>query len=195
MGLNICAVKSNIAKLSTVITCLMRHEKTLPTKFILPFYFLFLAGTLHAQIQKFDYKVENDSPFDRFNFTSTRTFLNDTIFADSGILCSEDTAVSCAITFKKIETTWYVKADGQWQEFFSPVDSLIKVIYFKNEKYILKPIRQSMNYNGFELYGFIKDILYVYTSDNSTLWFEPNCGVVIIEGDDDLVRQDFAKDM
>ena len=51
-----------------------------------------------------------------------------------------------------------------------------------------------MNYNGFELYGFIKDILYVYTSDNSTLWFEPNCGVVIIEGDDDLVRQDFAKD-
>ena len=83
--------------------------------------------------------------------------------------------------------------DGKWQEFFNPVDNSIKVVYFQNEKFILKPIAHSMNYDGISLLGFIREDLYVYTSHTSTLWFDPNLGVVIIDGDEQLIRQDFKK--
>ena len=149
---------------------------------------------MNAQTQKFDYKVGNKSYSNMFNFTSTRTYINDTVFTDSGLLCSADTAISCAITFKKVKSTWFVKTGEQWQEFFNPADGLIKLIYFKDEKFILKPIGHSMDYNGINLYGFIKEELYVYSSHNSTLWFEPNLGIVIIEGDEQLIRQDFKRD-
>jgi hypothetical protein len=83
--------------------------------------------------------------------------------------------------------------EGRWQEFYNPNDSSIKVVYFKKEKFILKPIGHSLTYEGVSLLGFIKENLYVYSSHNSTFWFEPNLGVVIIDGDEQLIRQDFEK--
>ncbi len=158
-------------------------------KFTLTLVLLLIVVITDAQTQKFDYK----SKYGGFDFSSTRTIINDTIFIDSRLLCSSDTAKVCSITFKKIKLAWFVMVDGQWHEFYNPVDSSIKVVYFKNEKFILKPIGHSMNYNGVSLLGFIKEDLYVYTSHTSTLWFDPNLGVVIIDGDEELIRQDFAK--
>ncbi|OYU96549.1 MAG: hypothetical protein CFE21_09195 [Bacteroidetes bacterium B1(2017)] len=159
------------------------------SKFTLTFILLFIVVTTNAQIQKFDYK----SKYGGFDFTSTRTIINDTVFIDSGLLCSSDTAKICSITFKKIKLAWFVMVDGQWQEFYNPVDSSIKVVYFKNEKFILKPIGNSLKYDGVSLFGFIKEELYVYSSHITTLWFDPNLGVVIIDGDEQLIRQDFAR--
>lgn len=159
------------------------------SKFTFTFSLILMVVTTNAQTQKFDYKSE----YGRFDFTSTRTNLNDTIFIDSGLLCSSDTAKVCSITFKKIELHWFVNVEGQWQEFYNPNDSSIKVVYFKYEKFILKPIGHSMTYEGVSLLGFIKENLYVYSSDNSIFWFEPNLGVVIIDGDEQLIRQDFEK--
>jgi hypothetical protein len=159
------------------------------SKFALTVSLILIVVTTNAQTQKFDYK----SKYGRFDFTSTRTNVNDSVFIDSGLLCSSDTAKVCSITFKKIGLEWFVKVDGQWQEFYNPIDSLIKVVYFKNEKFILKPIGHSMTYDGISLLGFIKEDLYVYSSHKSTLWFDPNLGVVIIDGDEQLVRQDFKK--
>ncbi len=161
------------------------------SKFTLSFALILNVLTTYAQSQKYEYK----SKYGQLNFTSTRTIVNDTVFIDSGLLCSSDTAKVCSITFKKIKLAWFVMVDGIWQEFFNPVDSLIKVVEFKNEKFILKPIGHSMNYNGVNLFSFIKEDLYVFTNHTSTLWFDPSLGVVVIEGDEQLIRQDFAKVM
>jgi len=149
-----------------------------------------------AQTNKFYYKAESNLWIDTmFNSISTRTFINDSVFIDSGLLCASDTAKVCSITFKKIGINWYVNADGEWQEFYSTTDSLIKVVYFRKEKFILKPIGHSFQYVKTNLIGFIKEELYSYSSEVNIFWFDPNYGVVIIEGNGDrrYVRQDFAK--
>jgi len=159
------------------------------SKFSFTFSLILIFVTSNAQTQKFEYKSE----YGRFDFTSTRTYINDTVFIDSGLLCSSDTAKVCSITFKKVKLAWFVNVDGQWQEFYNPIDSSIKVVYFKNEKFILKPIGHSMNFEGISLLGCIKEDLYVYSSHTGTLWFEPNLGLVIIDGNEQLIRQDFKK--
>jgi hypothetical protein len=82
--------------------------------------------------------------------------------------------------------------DGQWQEFYNPDDSSIKVVYFKKEDFILKPIGKSMKFNSVPLYGFTNEALYVMSSHKSELWFDPNLGVVMIDGEYEYyIRQDF----
>lgn len=157
-------------------------------KSILTILLFGLTLTVKSQIQQFEYIGEYDKSF---NFTSTRTFHNDSIFTDSGLLCSEDTSPICAIMFKKVNSIWYIKADSTWQEFFNPKDSLIKVVYFKSKKFILKPLGHSLTHNGIKLFGFVHEELYVYSGHTSNLWFEPNLGVVIIEGNEILTREDF----
>lgn len=158
------------------------------SKFTLTFALLLIVLTSNGQSQKFVYKSENDGSY----FTSTRTKINDSVFIDGGLLCSSDTAKVCSITFKKIKLAWFVMVDGQWQEFYNPDDSSIKVVYFKKEDFILKPIGKSMKFNSVPLYGFTNEALYVMSSHKSELWFDPNLGVVRIDGEYEYyIRQDF----
>lgn len=150
-------------------------------------------GQSFPKSQLFKYVPEEPASVFDIESNSQRIFLNDSVFVDYGILCSDDTAEICSITFKKIKSNWFIKANNEWQEFFNSTDSLIKVVYFKNEKFILKPIGHSIDYNDIELFGFIKEDLYVYVSDINTFWFEPNSGIVIIDGGNKFIRNDFVK--
>lgn len=134
----------------------------------------------------------NDS-FPGYNFTMTRQYFADSSFKDSGLLCQADTAEVCAIVFKKADNFWYVRTPDGWHEFYNPTDSLLQVVYFKEARYILKPVEHDVNYNKRILKGFIKEDLYVHSSHNSYLYFDPEFGVVLIEGDGLLVRNDFEK--
>jgi len=146
----------------------------------------------YSQTCEFKFQSEGDSWIDTmFNYTMTRTYINDSVFIDSPVFCASDTAKECAIQYKKIRTDWFIWADGVWQEFYSSQDSLIKVVYFKDEQYIFKPVGYSLVYNDIKLRGFIKEPLYVITCDNSTLWFHPDYGIVGIGDARLLIREDF----
>jgi len=141
---------------------------------------------------KFSVDTATDSPlYDNYNFVMTRTHYSDSSFNDSGLICSSDTATACSLTFKKNNGFWYVKTPDGWQEFYNPKDSLLKVVYFKAAKFILKPVGQNLAYNKKALLGFISEPLYVYTSHNSNLFFDKDFGVVVIDGDVTLFREDF----
>ncbi|MFC6999512.1 hypothetical protein [Rufibacter roseus] len=145
-----------------------------------------------GQTKVFEYKgVDNSYPSP--SIKSTRTYLTDSTFTDSGLLCNSAEEKECSITFKKRGKDWFVKANGEWQELYANEDSLIKVVYFKNEKFILKPTPDVNIFNGRELRGFTKEVLYVNTSHFTTYWFDPEFGIVIIEGENSFIRQDYLK--
>ena len=139
---------------------------------------------------KFSGDTTNDI-FNKYNFTMTRTHYSDSTFTDSPLICSSDTAKICSLTFKRKNGFWYVKTNNEWQEFYNPKENLLMLVYFKEQKFTLKPIGTNLEYNKKTLLGFIKDDLYVYTCDNSNLYFDPDFGVVAIDGNETLVREDY----
>lgn len=129
-----------------------------------------------------------------FNFISIKETYNDSSFSESGLLCSDDTASVCKLTFKVIKDYWYILADSSWQEFYNPLDSLIKVVYFRKEKFILKPTAETIVYNNEILLGFEKEELYVNSSERNLLFFNSKYGVVAVGRVNDLiVRKDFME--
>lgn len=141
---------------------------------------------------RFEEETKKGEPFD-FDFTMVRTNYSDSSFTDGPLICSDDTAEVCKLNFKVLDGFWYIKADNEWQEFYNPQDSLLKVVYFRNEKFILKPIGHSLIYNKKVLWGFEKEDLYVYTSEPNVLYFHPDFGVVAIGYNQTLVRVDFKE--
>lgn len=162
-------------------------------QFFLLIIFMFFSIIGFAQVEKYKY-VHLKKIYPDFSFTSNRTYLSDSIFIDSGLLCSSN-ADECSIKFKKIKTEWYVEADGEWQEFFSLKDSLIKVVYFKSMKTLIYPLPDNMIYNGTQLYGFDYRHLYVNSSESNILWFDPTFGIVLFGQNPEysLIREDFNK--
>lgn len=134
--------------------------------------------------------VSKSYPFTR-DIISYRIYENDSVFTDYGLLCQSDTSIKCALQFRQDKSGWYIKAGNEWQEFFTYSDSLVKVVYFKEWKFILKPIGHSTDYNGRQLWGFECEHLYGYSSDRNILWFDPKYGVVIIGDPFFCVREDY----
>lgn len=167
--------------LTTIISCdnKSRQDNSKPITVISKEQFRFAADTT------------NSRPFHDFDFTMTRTNYSDSSFTDGPLICSNDTADVCKLTFKVINGFWYVKTDDDWQEFYSPKDSLLKVVYFKKQKFILKPIGERQLYNKKELLGLAKEDLYVYTSHENILFFHPDFGIVTIGRHEQLIRSDF----
>jgi hypothetical protein len=141
--------------------------------------------------RRFISDTTNGKPLNDFDFTTTRINYSDSSFTDLGLICSDDTASACSLTFKIDKGFWFVKTDTDWQEFYNPNDSLLKVVYFKKQKFILKPIGEHLIYNNKDLHGFVKEDLYVYSSHENILYFHPDFGVVVIGRQASLIRSDF----
>lgn len=139
---------------------------------------------------RFAADTTNGRPFPDFDFTMTRTNYSDSSFTDGPLICSDDTSNDCKLTFNVVNGFWYVKTDDDWQEFYSPVDSLLKVVYFKKQKFILKPIGENRFYNNKKLLGLAKEDLYVYSPHENILFFHQDFGIVAI-GRQQLIRTDF----
>lgn len=142
---------------------------------------------------KFVADTTNGRPINDFGFIMTRTNYSDSSFTDGPLICSDDTANICKLIFKVTKGFWYVKTDEDWQEFYNPKDSLLKVVYFKKQKFILKPIGEHQLYNKRELLGLEKEDLYVYTSHENILFFHPDFGIVTIGRHEQLIRTDFKE--
>lgn len=177
--------KLNSAERKILDSALLSHKfLVLEYKFTLPGW----KATIPSK-----YKLVNKSyPLSR-DIVSYRMYENDSIFTDYGLLCQSDTSVKCAIQFRLGKAGWFVKAGNKWQEFFMFSDSLVKVVYFKEEKFLLKPIGHSMEYNGRQLWGFVHERLYVYSSETSILWFDPQYGVVVIGDPFVYIREDYFR--
>jgi hypothetical protein len=140
--------------------------------------------------QKFEFKNTDSIKLFDHDFTMLRRQYSDSTFLDYPLLCSCDTCASCGLLFKKKNGDWYIKADDEWQEFFSSKDSLIKVVYFKKQKFILKPLANQQIFKDKYLFGFIQEHLYVNESHIPDMWFHPDYGVVVIGQGNELIRQD-----
>ncbi len=140
--------------------------------------------------QKFEFKnTDSIMPYDH-DIPMFRRHFSDSTFLDYPLLCSCDTCTSCGLLFKKKNGNWFIKADEEWQEFFSSKDSLIKVVYFKKQKFILKPLANHHIFNDKYLFGFIQERLYVNTSHIPDMWFHPDYGVIIIGQGNQFIRED-----
>ena len=153
-----------------------------------------LASQSKGQIIKYEYKSERNYALSKYyNFISTRTFLKDSTFTDSRMLCASDKSKICSITFKKNKNEWLIKANGNWQKFYVKGDTLLRTVEFEKDKFRLRAIGYKKVINGRKLYGFIQDFYDVNPSDRSFLWFDPDFGIVLFEGSMDLYRNDFIE--
>lgn len=135
----------------------------------------------------------NDELLNKFNFSSKRKYINDSVFDDYAILCQSDTA-TCRLRFYVKNGNWYIWNGQTFSLFYSQSTKLIKDQRLKYCEKQLKVYSDSThsifsNLNSFKIYDDND-----YSGQSNVYYFEPYCGVIGISSSNvTLVRSDYKR--
>jgi hypothetical protein len=124
--------------------------------------------------------LSNDKTSSEFNFKSYRKFVNDSVFIDNGILCSDDTANVCAFKCYIKNNDWYIWCGNSWSLLYSARNKKLESIKTLYDTKMIEPI-SVYKLNLDTLYSFYyktKDI--DHSSGETEYLFSPKHGVVIL---------------
>jgi hypothetical protein len=155
-------------------------------------YQVYASTTVRDTMFKYIYSgIPSEFPYYADSiFFSKRSYFNDSNFIDYNIFGSSDTDVFCSINFKIENGIWYVFSGEEWQIFYGK-GHLFKVnlLYSSQE---LVP-RNKYTLNGEELLSFTDDAIgESFFSHQTTYFFSPKYGIVIIGKGDHYRREDFS---
>lgn len=126
------------------------------------------------------YFASSDSAIFNNSFKSKRRMINDSIFYDYSMLCSDDTSDYCALKFKIINGNWFIKNKNVWDLFYSKNKRMFRIKLIESNKTII-PTR-AVKISKELLFGFTcKDEDVTFSTDNNEYFFSPNYGVVIVK--------------
>jgi hypothetical protein len=126
-------------------------------------------------------------------YRTERVKHSDKTFTDLGIFCQSDTSLFCKIHFKILNDSWFINNGGTWQVFFDPKrNRLLDVDLHSVGKKLISGKRIIVGNDT--LYSFIcEDVELNNPSFYTTYYFQPLYGIVIIKGNNGLLkRKDYA---